>query len=158
MTEDCPANINLMKPINLIEGEDALDTQLLREMAVEARDFIRSHEWCERIDDQYLAYGIGGVVCVFLILIAPRSKDVDKWLWAIVGDLPPAYIVVEDNPTASDALDAYCSEMGSWVEAIERGGSIEGLIPVNAPATPEFARQLGGRLEYLRLKVLPLMT
>jgi hypothetical protein len=157
MTEDCPANIDLMKPVDLIEGEDALDTKLLREMVVEARDFIISQEWCERIDHQYLAYGIGGVVGVFLVLITPRGKDVDKWLWAIVGDIPPAYIVVEDNPTASDALDAYCSEMESWVEAVERGDSIGDLIPVNAPATPESARQLGGRLEYLRLKVLPLV-
>jgi len=158
MTEDCPANIDLMKPVNLIEGENALDTQLLREMAEEARDFISSHDWCERVDHQYLAYGIGGVVGVFLILITPRDKNVDKWLWAIVGDLPPAYIVVEDNPTASDALDAYCSEMRSWVEAVERGDRIGDLIPVNAPATPEFARELRGRLEYLRLKVLPLVT
>ena len=90
--------------------------------------------------------------------ITPRSKDVGTWLWAVVGDLPPAYIVVDDNPTAADALDAYCSEMGSWVEAVERGDSIDDLIPVNVPATPEFARQLGGRLEYLRLKVLPLVT
>ena len=49
MTEDCPANTALMKPVNLIEGEDALDTKLLREMAEEARDFISSQEWCERI-------------------------------------------------------------------------------------------------------------
>ena len=157
MTEDCPANIDLIKPVDLIEGEDALDTKLLREMAAEARDFINSHEWCERIDHEYLAYGLGGVVGVFLFLITPRRKDVDKWLWAIVGDLPPAYIVVDDNPTASDALDAYCSEMGSWVEAVESGDSIDDLIPVNAPATPESATQLRGRLEYLRLKVLPLV-
>ena len=158
MTEDCPANTALMKPVNLIEGEDALDTKLLREMAEEARDFISSQEWCERIEHQYLAYGIGGVVGIFLFLITPRSKDVGTWLWAVVGDLPSAYIVVDDNPTAADALEAYCSEMGSWVEAVERGDSIDDLIPVNVPATPEFARQLGGRLEYLRLKVLPLVA
>ena len=60
MTEDCPANIDLMKPVNLIEGEDAIDTELLREMAIEACDFISSQEWCERIDHQYLTFGIGG--------------------------------------------------------------------------------------------------
>ena len=124
-------------------------------MATEAHDFICSQGWCERIDQQYLACEVGGVVAVFLVLITPRSEDIDKCLWVIVGDLPPAYIVVEDNPTALDALDAYCFEMESWIEAIDRGESTEDLIPVNAPATPESARRLEGRLECLRQKVLP---
>lgn len=155
MNGPCSISVDTMKPVALIEGEDAADTKLLREMATEAHDFICSHEWCERIDQQYLACGIGGVVAVFLVLITPRSEDIDKCLWVIVGDLPPAYIVVEDNPTALDALDAYCFEMESWIEAVDRGDSTEDLIPVNAPATPESARQLEGRLEYLRQKVLP---
>jgi hypothetical protein len=155
MKDPCSINIDTMKPVALIEGEDAAETKLLREMATAAHDFISSQEWCERVDQEYLACGIGGVVAVFLVLITPRSEDIDKCLWVIVGDLPYAYIVVDDNPTALDALDAYCSEMESWVEAVDRGDSTEDLIPVNAPATPESARQLGGRLEFLRQKVLP---
>ena len=158
MSDICSIIINTMKPVDSIEGEDAADTKLLKEMSREAHDFLCSQEWCERIDQQYLAYGIGGVVAIFFVLITPRSKDIDKCLWVIVGDLPPAYMVVEDNRTAPDALDAYCSEMESWIEAVDRGDSIEDLIPVNAPATPESARQLKGRLEFLRLKVLPLIS
>jgi hypothetical protein len=84
-------------------------------MATEAYEFMREKEWCERIDYQYLAYGIGGVVAVFLFQITPRFESVDSCLWVIVGDLPPAYLVVDENPTAADALEAYCSR---W-----RGGS-----------------------------------
>ncbi len=88
--------------------------------------------------------------------ITPRFEDVDECLWGIVGDLPPAYIVVEDNPTAADALDAYCSEMEAWVEAVEKGDSVEDMIPVNASATRDYAGQLKGRLQFLRSKILPL--
>jgi hypothetical protein len=145
-----------MKPVDLIEGEDAIDTSLLREMAANARDFICANEWCEHLDSQYLAFGVGGVVAVFLVQITPASEDVDACLWVIVGDLPPAYIVVDDNPTATDAVDAYCSEMEAWVEAVRNGESVDELIPVNASPTPEYAEQLSGRLAYLRSAILPL--
>jgi hypothetical protein len=157
MTNDCPVNIDKLKPVDSIEGEDVFDAKLLREMAIEAREFICGQAWCEQIDRQLLAYGIGKVVAVFLIQITPRSEDVDAWLWVVVGDLPPAYIVVEDNPTAADVLDAYCFEMEAWVEAVENGESVEELIPVNAPATLEYAEQLSGRLKYLRSTILPLV-
>jgi hypothetical protein len=157
MTNDCPANVEKMKLVDSIEGEDAADTKLLKEMAIEARDFICANEWCKQIDRQYLAYGVGGVVAVFLVQITPASEDVDAYLWTVVGDLPPAYLVVEDNPTAADALDAYCSEMESWVEAVQNGESVDELIPVNVPPTREYAEQLSGRLGYLRSVILPLV-
>jgi hypothetical protein len=156
MADDCSVNVDKMKPVDSIEGEDAADTKLLRGMAVEARDFICANEWCEHLDRQYLAYGVGGVVAVFLAQITPASEDVDACLWVVVGDLPPAYIVVEDNPTAADALDAYCSEMEAWVEAVKNGESVDELIPVNVPPTREYAEQLSGRLGYLRSRILPL--
>ncbi|HEY1161195.1 MAG TPA: hypothetical protein VGE83_11220 [Terracidiphilus sp.] len=154
---DCSIDTDQMMPVDSIEGGSTVDTNLLREMAIEAYEFMCEQEWCERVDHQYLAYGVGGVVAVFLFQITPRSEDVDPWLWVIVGDLPPAYIVVDDNPTAADALDAYCSEIQTWVEAAERGESVDDLIPVNAPPTLGNAEQLNGRLEFLRSKILPLV-
>jgi len=153
---DCSVDTSGMASIESIEGDSADDTNLLREMATEASQFICAKEWCESVDRQYLAYGVGGVVAVFLFRITPRFEDVDNWLWVIVGDLPPAYIVVEDNPTAADALDAYCSLMEEWVEAVQEGQSVEELIPVNAPATSENAEQLGRRIKFLRTEILPL--
>lgn len=146
-----------MTPVDSIEGDSVIDTKLLREMAKEAQEFMRDQEWCERIDHQYLAFGVGGVVAVFLFQITPRSEDVDSCLWVIVGDLPPAYLVVEDNPTAADALDSYCSEMEAWVGAAEAGESLEDLISVNAPPTPANVEQLTGRLHFLRAEIIPLV-
>jgi hypothetical protein len=155
MTNDCPVNVDRMKLDDSIEGEDAADTRLLKEMAVEARNFIGANEWCQQIDRLRLAYGVGGVVAIFLAQITPAQEDVDGWLWVVVGDLPPAYIVVEDNPTAADALDAYCSEMEAWVDAVQNGESIDELIPVDVPPTQEYAERLSGRLAYLRSVILP---
>lgn len=154
--DGCPIDVSKMQPVDLIEGDSVADTVLLREMATEAHDFICNQGWCELVNHQYFAYGVGGVVAVFLFQITPGAKDVDSCLWVIVGDLPPAYLVVDDSPTAADALDGYCSEMMAWVEAIEAGESVDELIPVNASSTIENAEQLKGRLEFLRSKIIPL--
>jgi hypothetical protein len=157
MTDECSVDVSAMTSADSIEGEDLVDTNLLRDMAGGAYEYISTQQWCERVDRQYLAYGLGGVIAVFLFQIIPRFKDVDKCMWVIFGDLPPAYLVVEDNPTAADAIDGYCSEMEAWVEAVRNGESVDELIPVNAAATPEYAEQLNGRLEFLRSKILPLL-
>ena len=95
-------------------------------------------------------------MAIFLAQITPHSENVDKCLWVIVGDLPPAYIVVDENPTAADALAAYCVEMEAWVEAAIEGKTVDELIPVSVPPTPEHAEQLKQRLEFIRSKILPL--
>jgi hypothetical protein len=154
---DCPVDVRKMRPVDSIEGDSVVDTNLLREMAKKAHEFRREQEWCERIDHEYLAYGVGGVVAVFLFQITPSSEDVDSCLWVVVGDLPPAFLVVDDNSTVADALDGYCSEMEAWVEAAETGESVDDLIPVNAPPTPANVEQLKGRLRFLRTEILPLV-
>ena len=156
LSSDCDIDTSGMCPFDSIAGDSAEDTALLRGMATEVEEFLSGNHWCKGIDESYLAYGIGGVIAVFLFKIVPSSPDIDKCLWVIVGDLPSAYIVTEDSPTAADAIEAYCSEMDAWVEAVETGESVEELIPVNAPSTPDFASQLKGRLEFLRDKVVPL--
>lgn len=154
--DGCTIDVSMMQPVDSIEGDSVADTALLREMAREAHEFICNQNWCERVDHQYLAYGVGGVVAVFLFQIAPGAEDVDSCLWVIVGDLPPAYLVVEDSATAADALDGYCSLMMEWVEAVAAGESVDELIPVNVSPTIENAGQLKGRLQFLRSKIIPL--
>jgi hypothetical protein len=153
--EDCGVDFSSMVPFDSIAGDSVEDTLLLQEMATEATEFLSGNHWCESIERSYLAYGIGGVVAVFLFQITSTSPDIDKCFWVIVGDLPPAYLVMEDSPTAADAIEAYCIEMGDWVEAVEKGESVEDLIPVDAPATLEFSNQLKGRLEFLRTVIVP---
>jgi hypothetical protein len=45
--------------------------------------------------------------------------------------------------------------MRRWVEAVNLGQSIDDLIPVNAPASPEYAAKLESRLAFLEEEVIP---
>jgi hypothetical protein len=74
-----------------MEGEDDEDTALLQEMLVEARNYILSFSWCESILDSYFAGGVGKIFAIFLFNISPARTNVDKWMWVVVGDVPPAY-------------------------------------------------------------------
>lgn len=158
MKDDCTIDISKMTSAQNLKGDSDEDTNLLQQMSTQAGQFLTSQKWCDTVDRQYLAYGIGGIVGVFLCYISSPLKDVDSCLWVIVGDLPPAYIVTEDNPTGADALAAYIEEMNEWVEAVRNGTSVEDLIPVNVSPTSKFAEELRNRLDFLRTRVLPHMN
>ena len=102
----------------------------------------------------YAGLAIAGVVGVFLCEIEPNSRDVDDVLWVIVGDLPSAYLVTDDSPTAEAALRTYIDLMNEWVGAVKKGDSVDKLIPVNVAPNAEHARMLESRLRFLRERVL----
>ncbi len=124
-------------------------------MLHEASQFILSFRWCGAIQESYLGIGIGGVLAVFLFRILPIEAGVDEWLWAIVGDLPPAYLVTDNAPNAACALEGYVEEMARWAQAAKRGKAVADLIPVNVPPTPENAIELRSRLDFIEKEILP---
>ena len=142
-------------PIDQLFGDDEEDTKLLQAMALYAREYLQSFAWCTSIRDAYFGDGVGAVVAVFLFHIEPSSPDVDEWLWVIVGDIPPAYLVVDDNTTPSLALRRYIEEMSKWVKLAKKGKSSSKVIPVNVAATPENALLLEGRLNAIGEMILP---
>jgi len=142
-------------PIKRMQGETSDETNLLQGHYQEAEAFIRSFAWCRSIIDCYYRIGIGGIFAIFLFRIVPTSINVDEYLWVIVGDLPPAYLVTDLSPTPAGALRIYIGEMQRWVDAVQKGKPITDVIPVNVPPTAEYAEQLERRLEFLRLSVLP---
>lgn len=136
-------------PVEEMRGDDLQDTHLLNEMLEHATNFIRGFEWSGEIRRRWLGLGVGGVVAVFLFELAPSSSEVDTRLWVVAGDLPPAYLVLDDAPTPRDALAGYVEQMSRWVEAARAGAPVDDLIPVNVPPTPANADLLGRRLEFL---------
>ena len=88
-------------------------------------------------------------MAVFLFHILPARDGVDDWLWVVTGDLPPAYLVMDESPDAASALRAYVREMRQWTDAARSGESVEGLIPVNADPSVENADRLAKRLDFL---------
>lgn len=142
-------------PVEQMRGDSQRDTELLQQMLKEAEAYLRSFEWCKSIAETYFGLGIGGVVAVFLFRIEPAKEGVDEWLWVVVGDLPPAYLVTDGNPIPVSALEAYVEEMQAWVTAVEVGKSVDELIPVNLPPSHENAKELKQRLTFLTTKVIP---
>ena len=130
-------------------GDDEEDTGLLRKMHQEASSFLSTFSWCCEIRRSFFGCGTGGIVAVFLMEITPSRKDVDEWLWVVVGDLPPAYLVTDNTRNATDALEGYVSLMRDWVRAVRNGLDLSQFIPVNAPPTLEAANRLETRLNTL---------
>lgn len=139
------------------ESDDESDDEIarLRAMEAEARAFLTSFSWCRNIRGLYFGEGIGGVFAVFFAHIEPAADNIDQYLWVIVGDLPPAYLVTDESPTPREALDGYIFEMRRWVALAEQGKRSDKVIPVNAPPTPEWAAALRSRLDTLEQKIIP---
>jgi hypothetical protein len=146
-------DFNKVVPIQKMHGDDAEDTSLLQGMHREARRYLTSFKWCGGIDEEFFGFGVGGIVAVFLFKIRPRA-NADAWLWVIVGDLPPAYLVTDLSPSPGKALNQYIKEMRRWVRAVEAGKAISDVIPVNAPPTKANAKNLKSRLDFLKTQIL----
>jgi hypothetical protein len=137
-----------------IQGDDAEDTELLREMAIEARAYVEDFEWGPSIAKVYLAFGIGGIVAVFLIQFDEAIEGADDALWVIVGDLPSAYVDIEPDDDAMAALTRYCDMMEAWAFNIFKGLSLEECFPVAAEPTQENAEMLRQRIAFIHTEIL----
>lgn len=121
----------------------------LSELESAALNYIRSFSWSGEVLALFRGVHVAGILGIFLVRHNPSVPGVDEWLWIVVGDVPPAYLVAEGNPTPADALEGYIREMRRWVKAAGSGEPVDDLIPVNAPPTAEFAGMLARRLDSL---------
>ena len=123
-------------------------------MAKEAESFVASHRWCTRVATVQLAWAVAGVLGVFQVHLVPAKPGVDDTLWVVVGDVPPAYLVLDDAPTWREALRSYIDEMSRWVSAVKQDDSLDDVIPVSAEPTLEHAEMLESRLAFIEEKIL----
>lgn len=137
-------NKKKLKPIKAIKNHE------VKELAIEAKNFLLSHRWCREITGGYLAFAVAGVIGVFLFDIIPSHPEVDSTLWVITGDIPPAYLVTDDADSWQDALEGYVYEMHKWVNAVRNHESLDGIIQVSAEPTLEHAEMLEGRLNFIQ--------
>ena len=145
-------------PADLIEGEDEEETVLLREMLAEAKGFIQSFRWCPEILEEYLGFGIGGLLAVFLFRFATAVHGTDEYLWVVVGDLPSAYFVTDDALTPRSAAEVYSRLMQDWVSAVLSKAPLDDVYPVQAEATEEMALKLDSRLRFIRERIIPMIS
>jgi hypothetical protein len=125
------------------------DREVAKAMYGRARRFLESFAWCGGIEQGYVGILQSDIVAVFLFKIRPARPDVDEWLWVVVGDLPSAYLVCENSPDPVMALEGYIEEMSRWVDAVENGRPVDGLIPTRVDPTPKYAAMLKSRLGVL---------
>lgn len=140
--------------IDEMMGDDAEDTRLLNEMALEAKKFLTEFKWCKSIKNQYFGLGVGGVVGVFLFEIVTNKNDIDSYIWVINGDLPPLYLTTDDAPNPACALDSYIGAMEDWAKAAIEGVSVSDLVPVDAKPTKQNGELLLKRLKFLDEEIL----
>jgi hypothetical protein len=152
---DPQIDVSDLTPSHNIVGDDEEDTVLLREMSIEAEKFLRSHKWCKDIKSLYFGGGVGGIIAVFLAEIDPPPDAADKFLWVIVGDIPPAYLVTDRAKDCVSAARVYVEEMRRWVECAQNGEALDKCIPVNIAPKPENIRNLYTRLDFIDGTIIP---
>jgi len=143
--------------IDTIRGDDDLDAKLLREMADEAIDYIRSFDWCAELHESYFGDGVGGIVALFLCRVTIRKIEEPEWIWVVVGDLPSAYMEFDVAPNPRAALLRYIEGVEEWLAATPEERSSDNLIPIEVPHGDDLMDALRGRMETLRSIVLPNM-
>ena len=150
-----PAGISGVVPAEQMFGDDADDTARLEQDLQAARRYLLNQKWCFGIRSMYFGAGLGSIVAVFLAELDQRPSGVDECVWVVVGDVPPAYLVLDVCPTPIAALEAYVELMRAWVDLAYEGKQSDEVFPVNLLATPENAEKLQKRLEALTMTVIP---
>ena len=138
-----------------ITGDSEEDTALLRAMYERAVQYITSFSWSPPINTVRFAFGVGGVVALFLVEFNQPISGNDDKLWVVVGDVPSAYFVVDDAYDAASALRIYCELMSAWADAVSRGHSTGDVFPVDAAPTKANADQLRVRIAFIEDDIIP---
>lgn len=130
-------------------------------MANDAEQFLKQWSWCSSITSGYLDRGLSGVVAIFYFEFVPSGPDIDSEVWVIVGDIPPSYMDAPSCPDGMAALEAYLFCLREWVDAVNAGMSLDGLMPVYygngvdiLQPTLENAVMVGSRITTLKRDIL----
>jgi hypothetical protein len=143
---------SMIAATNVVLDVDAVENALLHKRAKEASEYLLSFRWCRGIKEQWFAGGFSQIAVFFFEI---DSVNYDSCLWVIVGDLPPAHLVIDDIPDFTEALLSYVFHMRQWVEAAKNGRSTKNCIPVNVKPTPEYAAMLESRLNFIESIYVP---
>ena len=131
-----------------------LELQEVRQAIAEARDWLAGFKWCSRVVRSFWGWGIPPTLSICLFEIEPATSQVDRWLWTVTGDVPPAYLVTDNARKPREALEVYVFEMGLWVRKVRAHEDLTDVIPVDVPRTEENADLLESRLNFVETEIL----
>ena len=122
------------------------------------REDVPSQPWTRPVKDVLLAYGVGGILGLYLVRFQePLSDgDGDTERWFVVGDIPHMNFETEDALTPKLALELYCAIAQDWADRVLAGDDLSDSCPIEAPATKGNAEDLLSRIEFIREKLIPL--
>ena len=92
---------------------------------------------------------VGDVFAIFLFKFKIQIDNTDDKLWVIVGDLPSAYLAVDEDDNPRVAAEKYCELMEGWCSAVEGNSEMSDVYPVDAKATLENVRILRLRIRFI---------
>lgn len=119
----------------------------------EAKTFLENFDWCKKTISCWYDSGIYEKIGVFLFKIEPINKDVDEFIWIIIGDLPTVYLD-QSVINGQEALKIYCELMKEWADNIIQGKSINECYPIPVDPTKENAELLIKRIEFIKKELL----
>jgi len=152
------APVSGLVPMAVVLAEDE-DKDAIGNAAKEAVLYCTSFSWCDAALESYFGGGVAGIFAVFLLHIVPAREGIGDWMWVTVGDIPSAYLPLDDAESAEEVFEEYIDGMSRWVEFArqgKQGSTDDGVPPVEIEATPESAELLHQRLESLRQIIAPL--
>ena len=135
----------------------------LKEMAVEAKNYLMSWSWCTSVNKISLHCGWGGVLAVFYAEISPLKNAYPDY-WVIVAEGPPAYLDLGYCPTGLSAVETYVYLLREWSVAVRNGQSVAELMPLEmrgsrvhklVPETVEMANMIDSRLQFVESDIIP---
>jgi hypothetical protein len=145
----------LVMPIEHLFGEDPEDTETLRAMAVDAERYLGASLGASQSKSVTSARALGKSSPFFCFAFAPASRTLMNGSGLLSETCRRRTSSIDSCKTPCQALEGYICEMRGWVELARDGQMSRDVIPVNVPATPEWAKGLVGRLQFLESHVLP---
>jgi hypothetical protein len=106
------------------------------------REYANSKAWISKIKQFYIGKIVDDRVAVVLLEITPAQKTIDTHLWIVWGDVPSAYLVLDNAKTPEEAIDVYLSEVSRWIDGVLAGAPLPDTMPLDWEETPEAALRL----------------
>jgi hypothetical protein len=146
-------------------SNELLDVSNIGESEIEERDevkklseeavvYLNDQTWCTQIEKGWVGEEWGGILSIFLFKVLPSSRDIDDYVWVVVGDIPPAYIDIESAESVDEVLESYVYIMSEWVKRVEKGQSVDDWFPVSVPPEKKYAEMLKRRLTFIKNNIL----
>ena len=142
-----------MNEINFDNLEEIEEFRKIIELSEQGKLYLENFSWCKRIVKCWYDFGIYDKLGVFLYNIEPSNKDVDDFIWVIIGDLPTVYLD-KSVKTGNEALKIYCDLMLEWIENVNNNSSLDDCYPVNIEPNIENAELLLKRIDFIKREYL----